>query len=390
MRRSFLALSVLLAFALCAPPARAQQPKRAGAADMRLAAEEGSTALKGHDDGITALAFSPDGKILASGSGDRTIILWDPHSGKMLRRLEGHTAAITSLSFSPDGRYLASTAAESAIVLWNTTSWQIDSIYNDISPVCKVCFLTDSQGFVTYTPFDLSLWQVGHADPKGRRTPDTSITALTVASGDIYYGDGSGTVALWDGTDADPKTAHHRPRSVLDKRQPYVHNWIVGLSPGRDGHVLVGDRDGLWDWNRETDQLSFLAKQVFGKAAMLDHDRFFVAAYERRLWLRESDPTGISVLFKMGFPVHALAASPAGDLWAYGGRGDWLSTSEWHRGYPSEVRLLQVAALPHAFELSLAEKNAAHEKAPKTPLDATAVTPDLPPLLGWDQPSDLP
>ncbi len=393
MRRLPLALALLVAAAaLSTLVARAQQAKRTGATDMRLAAEEGSTTLKGHDDGISALAFSPDGKVLASGSGDRTIIIWDPHTGKILHRLDGHTAAVSSLSFSPDGRYLLSGAAEQGVVLWNTATWEIDSIYSEIAPVLAVCFLSDSEGFVSATAYDLSLWQVGHATPKGRRTQDQLISAMTVANGDIIYGDQSGTVAVWDGTDDDPKTFHRRPNSTPDKRTPNVkvRNWVVSLSPGRDNHVMVSDRDGLWDWNRESDQLTFLATTIWGPALMMEHNKYFVAAYLRQLWIRESDPAGISILFKIGFPVHAAAVSPAGDLWAYGGRGEWVYSSEWHRGYPSEVRVLQTASLPHAFELSRAEKEAAHAKNPRTPLDPTTPNPNAPAPIGWDQQADTP
>jgi WD40 repeat protein len=53
---------------------------------------------------VLSIAISPDGRSLASGSGDKTIRLWDLASGKELRRLKGHTDGVRSVAFAPDGR----------------------------------------------------------------------------------------------------------------------------------------------------------------------------------------------------------------------------------------------------------------------------------------------
>jgi WD40 repeat protein len=68
---------------------------------------------------ITALAFSPDGNLLASGAEDNTIIIWDAQSGSLLKVLQGHTGAINSLSFSSDGKLLYSNAMDGTVIIWN-------------------------------------------------------------------------------------------------------------------------------------------------------------------------------------------------------------------------------------------------------------------------------
>lgn len=68
---------------------------------------------------ITAVAFSADGKYLATGSSGRIINLWDVSTGKSIRTMQGHTMTVTDLKFSPDGKYLASSSLDRTIRLWN-------------------------------------------------------------------------------------------------------------------------------------------------------------------------------------------------------------------------------------------------------------------------------
>jgi WD40 repeat protein len=74
--------------------------------------------LEGHADGITGLAFSFDGTILASGSRDKTIKLWSVAEGKLLRTLAAHTNYVNGIAFSPSGDLLASGSEDGTVRLW--------------------------------------------------------------------------------------------------------------------------------------------------------------------------------------------------------------------------------------------------------------------------------
>jgi nitrous oxidase accessory protein NosD len=78
-----------------------------------------SVSLTGHTDWVTSVAFSPDGRLLASGSDDDTIKLWEVASGSLVRTLSGHTSDVNSVAFSPDGRLLASGSDDKTIKLWD-------------------------------------------------------------------------------------------------------------------------------------------------------------------------------------------------------------------------------------------------------------------------------
>ena len=74
--------------------------------------------LVGHTHWVFSLAFSPDGETLASGSVDSDIRLWDPHTGEHKKTLTGHAAWVRSIAFSPDGKTLVSGSDDGSVLIW--------------------------------------------------------------------------------------------------------------------------------------------------------------------------------------------------------------------------------------------------------------------------------
>ncbi|KAF6299250.1 notchless-like protein 1 [Rhinolophus ferrumequinum] len=93
-----------------------------------------TSSLEGHSEAVISVAFSPTGKYLASGSGDTTILLWDPSTGKQVgRTLAGHSKWITGLSWeplhmNPECRYLASSSKDGSVRVWDTTAGRCERI----------------------------------------------------------------------------------------------------------------------------------------------------------------------------------------------------------------------------------------------------------------------
>jgi len=85
--------------------------------DMTTGSEVGR--ISGHGKSVTGLAFSRDGKLIASGSTDNTIKIWDVATKRELRTLTGHTASVESMDFSPDGQLLASAGEDGGVFLWD-------------------------------------------------------------------------------------------------------------------------------------------------------------------------------------------------------------------------------------------------------------------------------
>jgi WD40 repeat protein len=99
--------------------------------------------LQGHADNVNALVFTPDGATLASASSDHTIRLWDVSTQASLAVLQGHTDFITGLAISPDGRWLASGSQDQQVILWDRQAGTPHQALTGSAPVSSVVFSPD-------------------------------------------------------------------------------------------------------------------------------------------------------------------------------------------------------------------------------------------------------
>ncbi len=109
--------------------------------------------LEGHRDSVNSVAFSPDGKTLASASTDNTIKLWNLDTGKEITTLSGHSDRVNSVAFSPNGKTLASASTDKMIKLWNLdTGEEITTLSGHRDSVNSVAFSPNGKTLASASP----------------------------------------------------------------------------------------------------------------------------------------------------------------------------------------------------------------------------------------------
>jgi WD40 repeat protein len=234
-----------------------------------------------------ALAFSPDGKLLAATGQERSVVLWDVQTGAPRRRLDGPPSGVWGVAFSPDGKRLAAGGDAGVVFCWDLTTGQpvLGPDDGHAGPVTAVAFGAGGRSVVTASgDGTVRLWDPATGKPGPvLRGHDSPVLRLAVAGNLIASAAYDGAIAVWDGStgkevrriaDADPLRRPHAlertpdgKRLVLVTAGFRVRSWdLASGAEGSDVALRPGgvEEPAAGDQNRDV----FLERTAFSAVAL--------------------------------------------------------------------------------------------------------------------------
>ncbi|AFY81039.1 serine/threonine-protein kinase [Oscillatoria acuminata] len=215
--------------------------------------------LTQHSRAVTAVAISLDGRLLVSGSMDKTIKFWQLPTGFLLRTLTGHTKAITALTITPDGKTLVSGSADKTLKVWDLRTAQLQQTWEG-HPQGVSCVTCSPDGKTIASGSDdgtIKLWNLRNGSVKATLTGHQDrVEALAIASDSQTLASGSRdkTIQTWQ---LDTGTRLATPKEHSSGFQAIGYLPLPPTLNPRNGHILVsGSEDKtLKFWHQETGNL---------------------------------------------------------------------------------------------------------------------------------------
>jgi WD40 repeat protein/serine/threonine protein kinase len=294
--------------------------------------------LVGETRAVEALAFSPDGRTLASGGPSRTVLLWDAVTGKPLRTLAGHKDLVLSVRYSPDGKFLASGGVDQTVRVWDAVSGApLQLLRGHSRAVQAVAFSPDSRSLASVAlDGTIRLWDPTRGqEPLTLRGHAKEVYGVSFdpTGGRVATAGEDGAVKLWDA--ATGQLVH-----TFSGHKGCVNG--VSFSP--DGRWLASAGDDrtakVWDAasGRERMTLQGHADKVWAVAFSPDCRRLASASEDEtvRLW----DATTGRELFSVaaGEKLSCVAFSPDGRLLATAGWDSEFTLKVWDAASGRRVR----------------------------------------------------
>ena len=160
--------------------------------------------LSGHSDSVTDIAYSPDGKRLATASVDGTANVWHTTTGQELLTLAGHSTWVNSIAFSPDGSRLATASSDGTVKVWDATTGQELLSLSAADAVLSVAFSPTSFRLATAASDGTAkVWDAASGQELLSLTGHSSqVTEITYSPDGLRLATASldGTIKVWDAT----------------------------------------------------------------------------------------------------------------------------------------------------------------------------------------------
>ena len=161
-----------------------------------------SDPVRGHIDTVNTLAFSFDGKYMASGGDDSRIVIWDARKGKVVKTLLGHADSVNTLAFvHQSNQFLVSGSSDTTVKVWDLSKGrQIKTLDAHTAPVTSLAFSPDGYTLVTGSADGSTLaWSLPHFNFKTEYPNTGPVEKLLFLSNDRFVvGDKGGVITEWD------------------------------------------------------------------------------------------------------------------------------------------------------------------------------------------------